>query len=148
MTRQEQEIILRLWREWCRVWPEHYGDGSLQVKPEGYDPVFDLIPAQIYKDFFFEVVRGHPKLRQLNVFEIVDVALNQTQAPETPVVARPAPVELNEDMLGLPIIEESEVDVDEVAIEDIAENIEPFVVEVELLPVYDPNGPQRLADIR
>lgn len=147
MTRQEQEIILRLWREWYRVWPEQCGHGSLQVKPEGYDPVFDLIPSQTYKDFFFEVVRGHPKLRHLNVFEIVDVALNQTQAPETPVVARPASVELNEDVLGLPIVEESEIDIDEVAMENIAENIEPFVVEVELLPVYDPNGPQRQADI-
>jgi hypothetical protein len=147
VTRREQEIILRLWREWCRVWPEQYGHGSLQVKLKGYDPVLDLIPAQTYKDFFFEVVRGHPKLRHLNVFEIVDVALNQTQAPETPVFARPASVELDEEIIGLPEVEESEIEIDEVAMEDTAQNIEPFVVEVELMPVYEPNDPQRQVDI-
>lgn len=87
LTRQEQQVVLRLWKDWCRVWPEQYGHDSLQVSPEGYDPVFDLIPSQAYKDFYFEVVRGHPKLRHLNAFEIIDAALNQVRAPEMPVVS-------------------------------------------------------------
>ncbi len=82
MTRQQQQLILRLWQDWCRVWPEQYGHESLGVKPGGYDPVFDVVPAQTYKDFYFEVVRGHPKLRSLNAFEVVDTALNQIRAPE------------------------------------------------------------------
>lgn len=65
------------------MWPEQYGHESLQVKAEGYDPVFDLIPAQAYKDFFVEVIREHPMLDQINVFEVVDAALNQIRAPET-----------------------------------------------------------------
>ena len=82
MTRQQEQLILRLWREWCKVWPEQYGHSSLEVKPEGYDPVFDVIPSQAYKDFYLEVVSGHPALRHLNVFEVVDIALNQIRAPE------------------------------------------------------------------
>lgn len=83
MNRQEEKLIIRLWRDWCRLWPEQYGHESLQVKAEGYDPVFDVIPSQAYKDFYFEVVCGHPQLRHINAFEIVDAALNQIQAPET-----------------------------------------------------------------
>lgn len=83
MKRQQQALILRLWQDWCRVWPEQYGHESLQVKAEGYDPVFDVIPAQAYKDFYVEVVREHPMLRQINPFEVVDAALNQVRAPET-----------------------------------------------------------------
>jgi hypothetical protein len=89
-------MILRLWRDWCRVWPEQYGHESLQVKPQGYDPVFDVIPCQTYKDFYLEVVRDHPQLKQLNVFEVIDTALNQGQAPESPSEApRVAEVELD-----------------------------------------------------
>ncbi len=84
VNRQQEQLILRLWRDWCRVWPEHYGRDSLQVKPEGYDPVFDVIPSQAYRDFLLEVVRDHPQLKQLNPFEVVDAALNQTPAPEAP----------------------------------------------------------------
>lgn len=65
------------------MWPEQYGHESLQVKAEGYDPVFDLIPAQAYKDFYVEVIREHPMLDRINVFEVVDAALNQIRAPET-----------------------------------------------------------------
>lgn len=84
VTRQQEQMILRLWRDWCRLWPEQYGHESLQVKVDGYDPVFDVIPSQAYKDFFFEVVRGHPHLKNLNAFEVVDAALNQVRAPEAP----------------------------------------------------------------
>ncbi len=87
MTRQQELIILRLWRDWCRLWPVQYGHESLQVAPGGYDPVFDVIPAQTYKDFYHEVVRGHPLLKDLNPFEIIDTALNQVRAPEAPVVS-------------------------------------------------------------
>jgi hypothetical protein len=91
VTRQQEQLILRLWREWCKVWPEQYGHSSLDVKPEGYDPVFDVIPSQAYKDFYLEVVSGHPALRQLNVFEVVDVALNEIRAPEAAGNAAAAP---------------------------------------------------------
>ena len=53
-------MILRLWRDWCRLWPEQYGHNSLAVKPAGYDPVF----------------------------EVIDTALNQIRAPESSVVAK------------------------------------------------------------
>ena len=76
MTRQQEQLILRLWREWCKVWPEQYGHSSLEVKPEGYDPVFDVIPSQAYKDFYLEVV---------------DIALNQIRAPEAAGRATAAP---------------------------------------------------------
>ena len=82
VTRQQELLILRLWRDWCKVWPEQYGHSSLQVKAEGYDPVFDVIPSQAYKDFYLEVVCGHPLLKHLNVFEVVDTAFNQIRAPE------------------------------------------------------------------
>ena len=74
---------MRLWRDWCRVWPEQYGHESLSVRADGYDPVFDVIPSQAYKDFYLEVVCDHPVLRGLNPFEVVDAALNQTRAPES-----------------------------------------------------------------
>ena len=90
VTRQQEQMILRLWRDWCRLWPEQYGHDSLQVKPQGYDPVFDVIPSQTYKDFYLEVVRGHPVLKTLNVFEVIDVTLNQVRAPETSSVSAPA----------------------------------------------------------
>lgn len=80
-------MILRLWRDWCRLWPEQYGHESLQVKEEGYDPVFDIIPIQAYKDFYMEVVRGHPVLKALSVFDVIDTALNQTRAPESSSLA-------------------------------------------------------------
>ena len=83
-------MILRLWRDWCRLWPEQYGHNSLEVQPAGYDPVFDVIPSQAYKDFYLEVVRGHPKLKSLNVFEVIDTALNQIRAPESSVIAKPS----------------------------------------------------------
>ena len=86
MRRQQEQMILRLWRDWCKLWPEQYGHESLQVKAGGYDPVFDVIPSQAYKDFYYEVVRGHPQLRHLNAFEIVDAALNQTPSPEATMV--------------------------------------------------------------
>ena len=73
---------MRLWREWCVIWPEEYGHESLQVKPQGFDPVFDLIPAQAYIDFYTEITRHHPKLRQVSAFEIMDAALNCGGAPE------------------------------------------------------------------
>ncbi len=90
VTRQQEQMILRLWRDWCRLWPEQFGHESLQVKPQGYDPVFDVIPSQTYKDFYLEVVRGHPSLKTLNVFEVIDVTLNQVRAPETSGVGAPA----------------------------------------------------------
>jgi hypothetical protein len=83
VNRQQETIILRLWRDWCRLWPEQYGRDSLQVKPEGFDPVFDVIPSQTYKDFYLEVICGHPTLKHLNVFEVIDTALNQVRAPES-----------------------------------------------------------------
>ena len=86
MIRQQEQLVLRLWRDWCRLWPEQYGHDSLRVGPEGYDPVFDVIPSQTYKDFYFEVVRGHPTLKHINAFEIIDIALNQISAPETAVM--------------------------------------------------------------
>ena len=98
MERQQERLILRLWKDWCRLWPEQYGHESLQVKPEGYDPVFDVIPSQTYKDFYFEVVRGHPTLKNINAFEVIDTALNQIGAPETPVI-NTAPAE----DLGVPV---------------------------------------------
>ncbi len=93
-------MILRLWRDWCRLWPEQYGHESLQVKPQGYDPVFDVIPCQTYKDFYLEVVHGHPTLKGLNIFEVVDTALNQSRAPESteaPQRSRVADVKLPAD---------------------------------------------------
>lgn len=69
------------------MWPEQYGLNSLQVRPGGFDPVFDVIPAQTYKDFYLEVVCGHPALKHLNVFEVVDTALNQIRAPEASTLA-------------------------------------------------------------
>ena len=83
MNRQQERTILRLWRDWCQLWPEQYGHESLRVKAKGYDPVFDVVPSQVYKDFYLEVVRDHPTLKQLNVFEVIDTALNQVGAPET-----------------------------------------------------------------
>ena len=105
VTRQQEKTILRLWRDWCKLWPEQYGHESLEVKAQGYDPVFDVVPSQAYKDFYLEVVRDHPTLKQLNVFEVIDTALNQVRAPETAGVdpaltveipARVASVELHE----------------------------------------------------
>ena len=84
-------LILRLWRDWCRLWPEQYGHRSLEVKPEGYDPVFDVIPSQAYKDFYLEVVHDHPKLKDLNAFEVIDTALNQVRAPETSIISEASP---------------------------------------------------------
>lgn len=83
MTRQQETLILRLWADWCRVWPEQFGHESLEVRPDGFDPVFDVIPGQVYKDFYYEIVRGHPQLKNLNAFEVIDAALNQTRAPES-----------------------------------------------------------------
>ncbi len=88
-------MILRLWQDWCRLWPEYYGHNSLEVTPAGYDPVFDVIPSQAYKDFYLEVVCGHPKLKNLNVFEVIDTALNQIRAPESPVIEPSAPPAVN-----------------------------------------------------
>ena len=88
MTRQQEILILRLWRGWCAIWPRMYGHQSLEVGERGYDPVFDVIPSQAYADFYREVVRNHDKLKNLNVFEVTDVALNQVKAPET--LSRPA----------------------------------------------------------
>lgn len=144
MNRQQQDLILRLWRDWCRVWPRHYGHGSLDVKPEGYDPSFDLIPAQTYKDFYFEVVRGHPMLKHLNAFEIVDVALNQTRAPETAPSQGTPPLDELEETLGLPVVEED--DFDEVDLDEAADSMEPFIVEVELQPVFDPRQSEQRKD--
>jgi len=106
VTRQQEQIILRLWREWCRVWPEQYGRASLEVKPEGYDPVFDVIPSQAYKDFYLEVVSGHPLLRSLNVFEVIDTALNQVKAPEAAV---PAPARVTARRALVPRVVEVDV---------------------------------------
>lgn len=99
MTKQEERTILRLWKDWCKLWPEQYGHESLHVRAEGYDPVFDVVPSQTYKDFYLEVIRDHPTLKHINVFEVVDTALNQTRAPEnapvSPVTGRVASVELD-----------------------------------------------------
>ncbi len=91
MIRQQEQLVLRLWRDWCRLWPEQYGHESLRVGADGYDPVFDVIPSQTYKDFYFEVVRGHPTLKHINAFEIIDIALNQISAPETAVTKADIP---------------------------------------------------------
>ncbi len=99
MTRQQELIILRLWRDWCRLWPVQYGHESLQVKAGGYDPVFDVIPSRTYKDFYLEVVRSHPGLNNLNPFEVVDTALNQVRAPEAPLVAGDGLDEAEQDLL-------------------------------------------------
>ena len=138
MKRQEQETILNLWKDWCLLWPEQYGHESLQVDGQGYDPVFDLIPAQTYKDFYFEVVRGHPQLKHLNAFEVVDTCLNQITAPETPVVRKPVEPRKADTTDS---VEDLLADV------DLPDNIEPLIVEVELLPVYDPNDPEQQVDI-
>ena len=124
MQRQQQQLILRLWKEWCRVWPEQYGHESLEVKPEGYDPVFDLVPSQAYKDFYFEVARGHPVLRGLSAFEIIDAALNQTRAPEMTVKPHVSVEPL--------ISEEVTEEVPEALPEGAVQYIEPRIVEVEL----------------
>ena len=122
MQRQQQQLILRLWKEWCRIWPEQYGHESLEVKPEGYDPIFDVVPSQTYKDFYFEVVRGHPHLRGLSAFEVIDAALNQTRAPEMTVQPKTvaAPLPTTEE------VPEAEV-----------QHIEPRIVEVELEALHD-----------
>jgi len=91
VIRQQEQLVLRLWRDWCRLWPEQYGHESLRVGADGYDPVFDVIPSQTYKDFYFEVVRGHPTLKHINAFEIIDIALNQISAPETAVTKADIP---------------------------------------------------------
>ena len=83
MNKRQEVIILKLWREWCHTWPEQYGHDSLAVDAGGYDPVFDVIPSQTYIDFYLEVARNHAALQKLNVFEIIDTALNQMRAPET-----------------------------------------------------------------
>ena len=123
VNRQEQQLILRLWSDWCRVWPDQYGHESLHVKPGGYDPVFDVIPSQTYKDFYFEVVRSHSKIRHLNIFEVVDAALNQIRAPE--MTLRRGPMRADADRLG------------EVVPELMVEHLEPRIVEVELQPLQD-----------
>lgn len=92
MNRQQESMILRLWKDWCVVWPEQYGRESLKVKPEGFDPVFDVIPAKVYQDFYLEVVKDHPMLRDLNVFVVIDTALNQTRAPEAMSPVEPSRV--------------------------------------------------------
>ena len=120
MQRQQQQLILRLWKEWCRVWPEQYGHESLEVKPEGYDPVFDVVPSQAYKDFYFEVVRGHPNLRGLSAFEVIDAALNQTRAPEMTVKPQ------------VPVTPRIPQDVPEALPAGAVQHIEPRIVEVEL----------------
>jgi hypothetical protein len=91
LGRHDEETVLRLWFDWCKIWPVQYARNSLAVKEEGYDPVFDLIPSQAYKDFYYEVVRDHPTLKRLNPLEVIDITLNQIPAPERPiVVAEPA----------------------------------------------------------
>jgi hypothetical protein len=123
VTRQQQQLILRLWQDWCRVWPEQYGHESLRVKPEGYDPVFDVVPSQTYKDFYFEVVRGHPKLRFLNAFEVVDTALNQVRAPEMTLKSESAAEPIEREDITVP--------------EAIVQHLEPRIVEVELQPIAE-----------
>lgn len=83
MNRQQEIAILKLWRQWCSIWPAHYGHEYSVVESDGYDPVFDVIPAQMYIDFYHDVTRRHEYLCELNIFEVVDTALNQTRAPET-----------------------------------------------------------------
>ena len=119
MQRQQQQLILRLWKEWCRVWPEQYGHESLEVQAEGYDPVFDVIPSQTYKDFYYEVVRGHPQLRNLSAFEVIDAALNQVRTPESTV--KPKTVITADDQVPA-----------EPPPEAVVQHIEPRIVEVEL----------------
>ncbi len=95
---------MRLWRDWCRLWPEQYGHNSLQVHAGGYDPVFDVIPSQAYKDFYLEVVRNHPRLQHLNAFEVIDTALNQVRAPETTVVEEAEEVDLSGIAIELEVV--------------------------------------------
>ena len=82
MDRVQEALILRLWADWCKVWPEQFGHHSLQVGSDGFDPVFDLIPSRAYRDFCVEVAMDHPQLRDLNPFEVIDIALNQIDSPE------------------------------------------------------------------
>ncbi len=94
MNRQQEIAILKLWRQWCTIWPRHYGhelvDSESEGRKQGYDPVFDVIPVQMYIDFYHDVTRRHEGLRDLDMFEVVDTALNQTRAPET-LIADDAP---------------------------------------------------------
>jgi len=53
--------------------------------------VFDLIPSQAYKDFYLEVTSDHPALRHLDMFEVADIALNQSHAPEVVLKAAEQP---------------------------------------------------------
>lgn len=88
MGEKYEQAVLRLWFDWCKLWPEQYGRESLAVNEDGYDPVFDVIPSQAYKDFYYEVIRDHPTLGRLNAFEVIDITLNQIPAPELPIVAQ------------------------------------------------------------
>ena len=88
MGEKYEQAVLRLWFDWCKLWPEQYGRESLAVNEDGYDPIFDVIPSQAYKDFYYEVIRDHPTLGRLNAFEVVDITLNQIPAPELPIVAQ------------------------------------------------------------
>ncbi|MEM7002830.1 MAG: hypothetical protein AAF529_18730 [Pseudomonadota bacterium] len=149
MTRKQQSLIIRLWKDWCRVWPAQYGHNSLDVHSDGYDPVFDVIPAQTYKDFYYEVVRGHPNLRTLNAFEVIDCALNEIRAPETPVVRqeRSEPQRAEAHELETAISEEA-YEVTEMDAVELTSLPEMNVVEVEMQPVRDRLGrPLREADI-
>jgi hypothetical protein len=86
MGRNYEQAVLWLWFDWCKLWPVQYARDSLAVKANGYHPVFDVIPSQAYKDFYYEVIRDHPTLKGLNAFEVIDITLNQIPAPEKPVV--------------------------------------------------------------
>ncbi len=151
MKRQEQDLVLRLWKDWCRVWPEQYGHESLQVKPEGYDPVFDLIPSQAYKDFYYEVVAGHPSLRHLNAFEVIDTTLNQVRAPEMPPKADETPAHEDVDVAAVAekrgANEVEEVLIDQVAVAVRAVEVEEVEeLEGELPEEHEPRQPLRASE--
>lgn len=87
VTRQQEQLILRLWKDWCGLWPELSPEkGAVRKGAQVYDPTFDLIPVRFYKKFYMEAAREHPSLKGVSVFEVIDVALNQTKAPEGDLV--------------------------------------------------------------
>ncbi|MEM7098161.1 MAG: hypothetical protein AAF541_07875 [Pseudomonadota bacterium] len=126
MKRQQEIAIIKLWRQWCRIWPQQYGHSSLGVG-EGYDPVFDVIPARMYIDFYTDVTRRHVGLNELNVFEVVDTALNQTPSPETLVAEDVLVVDVEkalaseDEHLPLPVVtvELEEITNDEVIVQSV-----------------------------
>ena len=131
VNRQQEIAILKLWRQWCIIWPRHYGHELLDVAADGYDPVFDVIPAQMYIDFYTDVTRRHSGLRDLDVFEVVDTALNQTRAPESLIADDVLVVDVadamqsSDESLPLPVVTVELEQIDNPAHQKVPQNYRP-----------------------